>query len=75
MKILKYYTGRNYGKEQYLNISFAETDDYYGDVTATFDDPIRGIKGTVTLWGYETFNNGTGAAVLREYDAGRYNLL
>ena len=67
-------TGRNYGAAQVLDITFTPTDDMLADVPAAFVDAARGIIGTVTVFGLEANARDIGAAVLREYDAGRYAL-
>ena len=69
---IEYNTGRNYGKPQVLTITIeARSTDEYGidTVTATFKDEARSIAGRVNAI---LFNDGIGAAVLTEYDAGRY---
>lgn len=74
MNTVNYTTGRNYGTKQVLSITFETTQDWIADVPATFVDAARGIRASVTVLGVEATPNGIGAAVLREYDAGRYTL-
>ena len=69
-----YKTGRDYGALQVLAITFEPTDDMMADVPATFVDAARGIAGRVVVFGMDSTPNRIGAAVLREYDAGRYEL-
>jgi hypothetical protein len=74
MNTISYSTGRDYGTAQILVISFKPTEDLIADVLASFVDTARGISGTVTVLGFDTLPGAIGAAVLREYDAGRYTL-
>jgi len=74
MANIKYSTGRNYGATQVLDITFLPSDDDWADVSVSFTDTARGISGVVQLMGLETTPRDVGAAVLREYDAGRYQL-
>lgn len=72
---IKYATGRTYDTPQVLEIEIeARTTDDYGleEITATFRDQSRHIAGRVTAI---LFNDGIGAAVLTEYDAGRYQAI
>jgi threonine aldolase len=72
---IEYATGRTYNKPQVLTITIeARSTDEYGidTVTATFKDEARQIAGRVNAL---LFNDGIGAAVLAEYDAGRYQLI
>lgn len=70
-----FYTGREYNGPQSLKIDApAAPADALADVRVTFADASRGISGTVTLMAFELHGN-IGAAVLREYDAGRYSLI
>lgn len=74
MQTIKYQTGRHYGAPQVLEITVpAKPADELADVAVTFADGARGIAGAVTLMAFELHGN-IGAAVLREYDAGRYAL-
>lgn len=76
--IYKYSTGRTYGAPQVLEITAtARPEDYFEFVRVTFHDAARRISGTVLLLGMECFESdlageGIGPAVLKEYDAGRY---
>jgi len=72
MKTIQYQTGRDYGAPQVLTIHYTPTDDVLADVPAVFVDLARGIAGTVTVFGFDATPAAIGAAVLREYDAGRY---
>lgn len=72
---ITYPTGRTYDEPQVLEIEIeARTTDEYGleEITATFKDQSRHIAGRVTAI---LFNDGIGAAVLTEYDAGRYQAI
>jgi len=70
-----YTTGRNYGTPQVLIIDAPQLpDDPIADVRVMFEDDARGIVGVVTLMACECDHN-IGHAVLREYDAGRYEYL
>jgi hypothetical protein len=72
---IQYATGRTYDTPQVLEIEIeARTTDDYGleEITATFRDQSRHIAGRVTAI---LFNDGIGAAVLTEYDAGRYQAI
>lgn len=67
-----YSTGREYNGKQVLKIDApAIPEDLIADVRVTFTDESRGITGVVTIMAVELMS-GTGDAVLREYDAGRY---
>ena len=72
MNKINYETGRDYGAAQVLEITFNSAADDFADVSAHFVDAVRGISGTVTIFGYQANPQNVGAAVLREYDAGRY---
>ena len=75
MPTIKYTTGRTYDEPQVLEIEIeARTTDDFGleEITATFRDQSRHIAGRVTAI---LFNDGIGAAVLTEYDAGRYQAI
>ena len=72
MQTIKYTTGRNYGAAQVLAITFTPIEDVMAKVEATFIDAARNISGTVTVYSIEAHDGYIGAAVLREYDAGRY---
>ena len=74
MQTISYSTGRVYGAAQTLVITFVPTDDLLADVQATFVDAARGISGSVAVMGFDATPSAIGAAVLREYDAGRYTL-
>jgi hypothetical protein len=72
---IEYATGRTYDSPQVLRITVEErTEDEFGieEVTATFADASRHIKGRVTTL---VFNDGLGAAILAAYDAGRYEAI
>lgn len=72
MPTIEYKTGRDYGTEQVLSITYQTTDDDIADVEAEFIDSARGISGRVSVMGFNAQSYLIGAAVLREYDAGRY---
>lgn len=77
MKTVKYETGRDYGAPQVLEITFPAVttdpiDAVFVSVTAIFTDAVRGISGTVTVFGNDANEASIGRAVLAEYDAGRY---
>ena len=75
MQTITYKTGRTYDGEQLLHIIVeSESIDEYGltNIVATFEDASRHIKGRVNTI---IFNDGLGAAVLTEYDAGRYQAI
>lgn len=75
MNTVSYATGRDYGTPQVLVIDVPQTsDDLSADVRVMFEDDARGIVGVVTLMACECDHN-IGHAVLREYDAGRYDYL
>lgn len=71
---IDYATGRFYGSAQILAIraDVPQEADPFDDVTVTFEDRARGIAGRVSLFVIEADAGYIGAAVLREYDAGRY---
>lgn len=72
---IQYTTGRTYDGPQILEIEIEnrQTDEYgLEEITATFRDQSRHIAGRVTAI---VFNDGIGAAVLTEYDAGRYQAI
>ena len=72
---INYVTGRTYDGPQILAIEIeARKQDEFGleEITATFRDSSRHIAGRVTAI---VFNDGIGAAVLTEYDAGRYTAI
>jgi hypothetical protein len=72
---IKYSTGRTYDGPQVLEIEIEnrQTDEFgLEEITATFRDSSRHIAGRVTAI---VFNDGIGAAVLTEYDAGRYQAI
>lgn len=70
-----YTTGRTYNGAQTLaiNAPSAGCDDWE-HVEVQFRDASRNIAGTVRVFGIEVTPRDIGAAVLREYDAGRYTL-
>ena len=78
-KQYRYATGRDYGTPQILEIAVdVRPEDYFEFVRVTFHDTARRISGTVLLLGLECFESdlvgeGIGPAVLKEYDAGRYD--
>jgi hypothetical protein len=75
MTTIHYPTGRTYDTPQVLEIEIeTRNTDEYGleEITATFKDQSRHIAGRVTAI---LFNDGIGAAVLTEYDAGRYTAI
>lgn len=69
-----YSTGRDYGAPQVLVIDAPTIpDDPIADVRVTFADAARNISGAVDVMACECWTTSSmGAAVLREYDAGRY---
>lgn len=70
-----YATGRNYGEPQILAITVLSCDDdELGDAELMFTDDARGIRGIVRVIAFEMKGASAdiGRAVLREYDAGRY---
>lgn len=72
---LTYTTGRTYDAPQVLEITIeTRKQDEYGleEITATFRDQSRHIAGRVNAL---VFQDGIGAAVLAEYDAGRYTAI
>ena len=74
-RLLNYSTGRTYDAPQVLEIEIENRNtDEHGleEITATFRDQSRHIAGRVTAI---VFNDGIGAAVLTEYDAGRYTAI
>ncbi len=73
----QYSTGRTYNGAQPLPIAApAIPDDALADVRVTFCDASRGVAGVVTLLACECYTAPSmGAGVLREYDAGRYDLI
>lgn len=74
MQTIKYQTGRDYGAPQVLEITIpALPADELADVDVSFIDDARGIVGVVTLMALQANHREIGAAVLREYDAGRYS--
>lgn len=77
--IISYPTGRDYGTPQILEITTARLpDDPFADMRVVFVDAARNIRGTVVIMALLCMSAGRinpaelGAAVLREYDAGRY---
>lgn len=71
--MIQFFTGRDYGAPQVLEITVpALPADELANVDVSFIDDARGIVGVVTLMAFELQGN-IGAAVLREYDAGRYS--
>jgi hypothetical protein len=75
MTAINYATGRTYDAPQVLEIEIeSRKEDEFGleEITATFRDQSRHIAGRVTAI---LFNDGVGAAVLTEYDAGRYTAI
>lgn len=76
MQTIKYQTGRHYGAPQVLEITVpAKPADELADVAVAFADAARGIAGVVTVLGFELDSSfSLRAAVMREYDAGRYAL-
>lgn len=80
MKTIAYQTGRDYGAPQVLEITFPAVtmdsfDAAFVNVTAHFVDAVRGISGTVNVFGNDANENSIGRAVLAEYDAGRYQAI
>lgn len=72
---IEHNTGRTYDGQQILVIEVeSRSADEFGleEITATFKDQSRHIAGRVTA---VLFNEGIGAAVLTEYDAGRYQAI
>ena len=82
MKTLyQYPTGRDYGTPQVLTITIDRAPaDPLDELTVRFADSARHIEGTVRVLAVACMYAGrldpseTGAAILREYDAGRYTL-
>lgn len=81
MTTINYATGRDYGTAQVLTITIDRAPaDPLDDMTVRFVDASRNIAGTVRVLKIACMYAGrldpseTGAAVLREYDAGRYTL-
>lgn len=76
MTQLTYTTGRHYGTAQVLALTVVSCDaDELGDAVVSFVDAARGVSGVVRIFAMETQSpRDVGAAVLREYDAGRYAL-
>lgn len=75
MKTISFPTGRTYDAPQILQITIeSESTDEFGlqNVTATFNDASRHIKGRVDVI---VFNDGIGQAVLESYDQGRYEII
>ena len=68
MQTINYFTGRNYGSPQALEITFTPVEDIMSDVQVTFRDVARGIAGIVTVCAIEAHSNCVGVAVMREYD-------
>tara|TARA_R110000868_G_scaffold148578_1_gene370567 strand:+ start:168 stop:398 length:231 start_codon:yes stop_codon:yes gene_type:complete len=70
-----YATGRDYDAPQVLTINAPQLpDDPIADVRVTFRDSARNISGAVSVMACECCTvSAMGAAVLREYDAGRYD--
>ena len=76
MQTIKHDTGRIYNGPQTLVINIpALPADELADVDVSFVDASRHIAGTVTLMALEANAREAGRAVLREYDAGRYQLV
>ena len=77
MTTINYATDRDYGAPQVLTINAPQLpDDPIADVRVTFSDAARNISGAVNVMAIECCTiSSMGAAVLREYDAGRYNLI
>jgi hypothetical protein len=72
MNTIFFPTGRTYDAPQVLEISVESrmTDEFdLENITATFNDASRHIKGRVEVI---VFNDGLGQAVLDAYDSGRY---
>jgi hypothetical protein len=75
MTTLNYSTGRTYDTAQVLEITvLSDVQDEFGlrDITATFTDVSRHIKGSVDVI---LFNNDIGKAVLEAYDTGLYTAI
>ena len=75
---MKYATGRNYGVDQVLEISNISTVDDSGVIymfVAMFRDEARHIAGRVNGVAFGKSPDDIGAAVLAEYDAGRYQIV
>ena len=70
-----YATGRDYGTPQVLIIDAPQLpDNPIADVRVTFSDSARNISGAVSVMACECCTTSSmGAAVLREYDASRYD--
>lgn len=77
MQHIRYNTGRcyDYGTTQVLTIEVPDTpQDILDTVSVRFADTVRNIRGVVQLFAFE-LSSSVGAAVLREYDAGRYTAI
>lgn len=75
---MRYETGRNYGAPQVLDITVPTIPadvDLCDTFRVTFVDQARHINGTVHIMAFECGPYSAGPAVLREYDAGRYQLI
>jgi len=75
---MKYETGRTYGAPQVLDITVPTIPadaDLCDTFRVTFTDQARHLSGTVHLMTFECVPFSVGPAVLREYDAGRYQLI
>ena len=75
MKTISFPTGRTYDIPQVLEISVESqvTDEFdLQNITATFNDASRHIKGRVEV---VLFKDGLGQAVLAAYDTGRYEAI
>lgn len=75
MKVKHYATGRNYGAEQVLVITYnpiPHDADMLNLYQVQFTDDSRGISGTVDIFGMDLDDMHIGKAVLEQYDAGAY---
>ncbi len=74
MNTFTYETGRDYGAPQILEITAPAEFEQYELVSVDFDDPVRGISGTVQILGFDVTPFRIGQAVLAAYDVGQYDI-
>jgi len=83
MKTMSYNTGRNYGTDQVLTITYqpmpADDEAYVAEFAKEhfvhFKDSARGIEGTVRVWAddiHPVTIHKLGSIILRAYDQGLY---
>ena len=79
IKHFTFDTGRLYNGPQVLEITVQYPefgDDMIADGVAVFIDNSRGISGRVHIWVFESDKDrDIGRSVLKEYDAGAYELI